>query len=129
MKTSQVCWCSINLIVVVSLQHLLLQFQEPLKRERQKIIKTHRASFITQTTWNYREGKALRFQGDETKTSLHLTYQEISEADLIIFVKDRGMFDDTDSFEDDGEILGMAVVSLKEKIKISLLIVSFLTMD
>ena len=27
------------------------------------------------------------------------------------------MFDDSDSFEDDGEILGMGVVSLKEKLK------------
>ena len=35
----------------------------------------------------------------------------------VLFVKDRGMFDDSDSFEDDGEILGMGVVSLKEKLK------------
>ena len=82
-----------------------------------RIIKAERASFMTGTTWNYREGKALRFQGDETKTSLHLTYEELSDADLVLFVKDRGMFDRSDSFEDDGEIIGMGVVSLKTKLK------------
>ena len=82
-----------------------------------RIVKAQHASFITSTTWNYREGKALRFQGDKTRTSLHLTYEELSDADLVLFVKDRGMFDDSDSFEDDGEILGMGVVSLKEKLK------------
>ena len=48
-----------------------------------RIVKAQHASFITSTTWNYREGKALRFQGDKTRTSLHLTYEELSDADLV----------------------------------------------
>ena len=82
----------------------------------ERAVTAHNASFITNTAWNYREGKALNFRGDKTGFTFQLTAQELKEADLVIFVKDRGMFDDEDSYEDDGEILGMAIVSLNSKI-------------